>query len=359
MSAASVRLQQTLEPHALQRALQEIVNRHAALRTTFAETEHGPVQQVRAAADVAFVTVDAAGWDEETLQAAVRAALYERFDLATGPLLRTTLFSRTPTDHVLLCAFHHIVTDGWSIGLFLDELTTLYAAEVEGKHAGLAQPQHQYPDYAQWQAQMLAGDEGERLRSFWLERLRGDLPLLELPTDRPRPARQSFRGASTGFNIEDELLASLRALAHDEQTTLFVVLLAGFQLLLHRLSGQDDIIVGTPLGCRAHLDFQRTIGYFANAMPLRAAFAQGLTFRALLHQTRATLLEALEHQDYPFALLVEQLKPRRTAGRMAVFEASFNHLRLHVGADSACPCAGRSSQTVLQPIPTHAGSRAV
>ena len=333
----------TIDVPALQRALQMVVARHAALRTTFADEENGPMACVHSHMDVPVEQVDAQGWDDHRLEEAATAALHRPYDLERGPLMRVCLFSRSPTDHLLLTGFFHAISDGWSIGLFLLDLSRHYAAEVGGVSAPPPVAAPQEPDYAAWQADMLAGAEGERLRTFWLERFGGPLPQLELPTDRPRPPTSRFRGAAAPFSVDAETLEALNALAKAERVTLYTLLLAAYQVLLHRYSGQSDLIVGTPLACRAQPQFQRTLGFFANAMPVRSTISGATTFHALLEQARAATLDALAHQDYPFALLVEQLRPQRNANRAPVFEVTFNFMRTQSFAGLASPDASNGA----------------
>jgi amino acid adenylation domain-containing protein len=313
--------------HALQRALQSLVNRHEALRTTFANDEAGPVQRVHSHMEAHLEVVDAHGWDDKRLDEEATALFRRPYDLEQGPMFRVCLFSRADDDHLLIVGFFHAIADGWSIGLFLLELSRLYAAESQQRPTPETAARPQYADYAAWQTEMLQSAEGERLRAFWVDRFGGELPQIELPLDRPRPALQSFHGASVAFGVDGAMLKELYALAGVEQVTLYTLLLAAYQTLLHRYTGQDDIIIGTPLACRAQSAFQHTIGFFANGMPLRSTLPNGCTFRSLLQQTRTTALEALAHQEYPFALLVEQIKPARIPNRAPVFEVAFNYMR--------------------------------
>lgn len=315
---------------AMGRAFQRLVDRHPALRTTFQARDGKPQQVIAGSAELDFVQVDAAGWDEAELHARVSAAYQAPFNLETGPLLRVVMFTRGPANHVLLVALHHIVFDGWSMGILLDEFQMLYRAECGGapaensSGANLPPLQHTYTDYVAWQRALLDSEEGHRLRSYWHHKLSGTLPVLDLPTDRPRPPVQTSRGASHELRLSQSLTRQIRALAKAEHTTLYGVLLAAFFVLLHRHSGQDDFIVGTPMVGRTRAEFQRTIGYFVSPVALRAELSGEPTFRQLLAQVRQTVLEALEHQDYPFARLVEALQPRRIPGRSPIIEALFN-----------------------------------
>ncbi|WP_129674304.1 non-ribosomal peptide synthetase [Candidatus Chloroploca sp. Khr17] len=326
--AATVR--SAVDALALQRAFQTIVDRHAALRTSFELTDDGPVQCVAGAADLDFALLDLAGYDDAELARQVEAAHAQPFDLACAPLMRVRLFTRHATDHVLLMTVHHIVFDGWSMGLVLDELTRLYAAELGGSAADLAPVQHQYGEFVAWQQQMLAGSDGERLRTYWHGRLAGDLPVLDLPIDKPRPPFQSFHGSSHTLTFAPGLALKLRELAKAEHTTLYALVLAAFYVLLHRSTGQEDLIVGSPMAGRSRPAFQQTVGYFVSPLPLRATLAADDSFRDVLGQVRQILHEAIAHEDYPFALLVEQLHPKREPGRTPIIEVLFTHQKAQI-----------------------------
>ncbi|MFP4438854.1 MAG: amino acid adenylation domain-containing protein [Chloroflexaceae bacterium] len=322
--AFPVRIRAPLDTQALQRVIQTLTERHAALRTTFAATDENVVQQIPGQVDAHFECIDATGWTADELTAQIARMQDRPFDLASGPLMRTYLFTCAPEDHVLLMMWHHAVVDGWSVGLLARELHALYIAETGGASARLAPPAMQYTDYVNWQTGMLAGPEGTRLRHYWHEQLSGELPALNLPTDYPRPARQTFRGATGRIDLGSELFQQLRDLAHAEQTTLFTVLLAGYTALLQRYTGQEDIIVGAPFAARSHAEFRRTVGYLINLVAIRTHPAGATSFRHLLAATHQLVQAALSHQDYPFPLLVEELKPARDPGRPAIIETTFN-----------------------------------
>ena len=319
----AVRVRSPLDIPAMRRAFQALIARHAALRTTYAVQSGEPVQEVHGFQEAAFEEVNAAGWDEKTLVEQTAASYQRPFDLERGPVTRLTLFTRSAADHVLQMVVHHIAVDGWSLGILIDELQALYVAETTGVLV-LPPPTVQYVDFVNWQRELLAGSEGERLRSYWLQKLSGELPTLNLPTDKPRPPLQTYQGATCDFNLSGKLTQQLRALAKAEHTTLYTVLLAAFQTLLHRYTGQDDILVGSPMVGRSRAEFQKAVGYFVSPVVLRANLAGNPTFKVFLAQMRQTVLEALSHQDYPFPLLVEQLRARRDPSRSPVFEAMFN-----------------------------------
>ncbi len=245
------------------------------------------------------------------------------FDLEQGPLLRITLFRRSAQEHILLIVVHHIVVNFWSLGVFLRELSVLYESEKGGSQATLTPPTLQYADYVRWQAELLRSPEGERLWAYWQKQLAGDLPMLNLPADRPRPSVQTYRGASQSFKLSPEIARDLRALAQAHNATLYTVLLAAFQVLLCRYSDEEDILVGSPTAGRARAEFRNIVGYFVNPVVLRADLSADPTFDSFLDNVRQTVLSALSNQDYPFNLLVERLQPDRDPSRPPLFQVMF------------------------------------
>jgi amino acid adenylation domain-containing protein len=308
---------------ALRRAFQALLDRHGLLRATFKRRGGEPVQEIPGHREVAFAVTDAAGWSEDELKARVRAVYRRPFDLEDGPVLRVDVFSRDADDHVLLVTVHHIAYDGWSLWINLDEIRQLYAAEVSGQPSPLRPFASTYPAYVRRQEAMLAGPEGERLWEFWRQELLGELPTLDIPTDRPRPPVQTYDGASEAFSLDRELTRQLKAFAQAHEVTPFTLLLAAFQVLLHRYSGQEEILVGSPTLGRGDAAFAEVVGYFVNPVVLRGRLAERPSFASFLRATRDTVLRALEHQDYPFPLLVERLQPRRDPSHSPLFQASF------------------------------------
>ena len=342
----AARIRSKVNVLALQRAFQALVARHASLRTTFTVRANEPVQEFHGQHEITIEQIDVFGCDEERLKEQVTAHYHRPFNLESGPVARLALFTRSKDDHVLLMTVHHIAVDGWSIGLLLDEVYALYLTEMTGAPPSLPPVNTQYADFVHWQTEMLAGPEGQRLRDYWLKQLSGELPILSLPTDRPRPPVQTYQGASCDFNLSESLVQQLRALAKAERTTLYTVILSAFQTLLHRYTGQDDILVGSPTVGRSRTEFQKVVGYFVNPVAMRANLTGSPTFRAFLGQMRQTVLEALSHQDYPFPLLVEQLHVKRDPSRSPVIEAMFNLqkvARLGMAADLLTPDSKGSS----------------
>ncbi len=329
-----LRLRGELGVEALERALGEIVRRHEILRTTFHEAGGAPVQVIHPAAPLRLA---AEPTDEAGLEARLRAEAARPFELAAGPLFRAKLLRLDEDEHVLLLAMHHIVSDGWSLGVFARELSALYAAYLRGEQSALAEPEVQYADYAVWQREQLGGERLESELAYWKERLQGAPALLELPTDRPRPAVQRHRGAIERIEIDAELGRGLKALAQREGATLYMVMMAAFQVLLARYSGQDDVVVGTTLAGRTRAELEGTIGMFFNTLALRGDLAGNPTFRALLGRVRETMLGAHQHQELPFERLVEALAPARTLSYTPLFQVLFE---LHSGSGAGLSLPG-------------------
>ncbi len=308
----------------LQKAIQAVINRHAALRTTYALQNDSLVQQVRHYQEPDFRQISAAGWSDAELYDRVLENDHQPFQLDTGPVIRWRLFTRGAEDHILLVTAHHISIDAWSLWIVLEDLRLALDALAQGKPVSLAPEPPPYTEWAAWQAQMLAGPEGEELRAFWQQQLAGDLPLLALPYDFAHPLVPTFAGDSMAFTIDAEQTRRLKALAQAEGVTLYMLMLAAYQILLQRYTGQEDILVGTPTAGRNEIRFNDTVGYFVNPVTLRGDLSGTPTFRQFLARTRATVLGALSHQDYPFLRLVEHLRARPQPGRSPVFQAMFN-----------------------------------
>jgi amino acid adenylation domain-containing protein/thioester reductase-like protein len=329
--AGAVRLRGELDRAALRRAFEGLMERHAVLRTTFHIIEGQPVQQVHAHLLLPLEEEEAVDWAEEALQFRLEEHAFRSFDLERGPAFRAVLFRRSAEETVALVAVHHIVTDFWSMTLLASEIMALYAAEKAGLSPTLQPLRTSYTDFARWRNESLAGPEGERHWEYWRGRLAGELPVLNLPTDRPRQPMQTYRGETLHLHIGPELTQSLKALAATQGATLYMALLAAFQTLLHRYSGQADILVGSAMAGRTHPDLAGLMGYFVNPVGMRADFSIDLSFNALLEQVRQTVLEALDHQDYPPALLAERLHiVHRDASRPPLFETTFIYEKAHV-----------------------------
>ncbi|WNG57629.1 amino acid adenylation domain-containing protein [Archangium gephyra] len=322
-----VKLTGVLDVGALERSFEELVRRHESLRTTFRAEGGKPVQVIARAPVLAFTVEDLsalpeAGREVEAKRRAEREA-QRPFDLERGPLLRTTLLKLSEREHVLVLVMHHIVSDGWSMGILVRELVGLYEAFSQGKPSPLAELPVQYADYAVWQRQWLEGAVLEAQLGYWREQLEGAPPALELPTDKPRPAVRTFRGEHRGFQWPRELQGAVRALAQKEGATPFMVLLAAFQVVLGRYAGQQDVSVGSPIANRTRAETEGLIGFFVNTLVLRAKLDGNATFRELLAQVREVTLGAYAHQDVPFEKLVEELEPERDLSRSPFFQVMF------------------------------------
>lgn len=325
---AVYRIRGPLNIDALRRTLCEVVQRHEALRTTFVTVEGEPVQVIAAKAAVALPIVDLCTLPEvEREDQAVCLAAEEArrlFDLTQGPLFRATLLRLENEDHMLLVTMHHIVSDGWSMGILLHEIAMLYEAFSNGRPSPLPELPIQYGDFASWQRERLRGEALDTQLRYWKRQLGGTLPKLQLPTDRPRPVVQTFGGARQPFTLSGDLLRALKALSIREACTLFMTLLAAFKALLCRYSGQDDIVVGTPIANRNRVEIEGLIGLFVNTLVLRTDASDNPTFRQLLCRVRDVTLAAYDHQDMPFEKLVEELRPERDLSRTPLFQVMFS-----------------------------------
>ncbi|HEU4556995.1 MAG TPA: amino acid adenylation domain-containing protein, partial [Longimicrobium sp.] len=323
----ALRLGGALDGVALERALGEIVRRHEALRTTFADRDGTPVQVIASFGGLALPVEDLSALSEADRAEAVRRRAGEEagwaFDLAAGPLFRAILLRLAEDEHVLLLGMHHIVGDAWSVGVLLRELSLLYAAYREGGESPLRELPVQYADYSVWQRGQLEGGVLELQLAYWKERLSGAPELLELPTDHPRPAVQSYRGAREGVELRGELLELLRAVGRREGATLYMVLLGAFQVLLSRYSGSDDIVVGSPIAGRTRREVEGLIGFFVNTLVLRTGLSGDPGFGEVLRRVREAALGAHAHQELPFERLVAELQPERSLSHSPLFQVLF------------------------------------
>ena len=318
----ALRLKGRLDRAALQRSFDSLIARHESLRTYLHQDVDQVLQVVRPefSLEIAFESADAA-----QLERRVQAEIAKPFDLLQGPLLRVKLLQLAPDEHVLVLVLHHIVSDGWSMQVMVDELVQSYLAHSQGRDVRLPDLSIQYPDYALWQRSWMEAGEKERQLGYWCEQLGGEQPVLELPLDHPRPAVQSYRGARLDMGLDAVLVNGLKALAQREGVTLFMLLLASFQTLLYRYSGQSDIRVGVPIANRNRAETERLIGFFVNTQVLKADIDGHMTFSQLLAQVKQRALEAQSHQDLPFEQLVEALQPERSLSHNPLFQVMFNH----------------------------------
>ncbi|MBA3711242.1 MAG: amino acid adenylation domain-containing protein [Pyrinomonadaceae bacterium] len=323
----AVRIAGQLDAAALEQSLNEIVRRHEALGTTFVTVNESPVQKIATTLSVALPLVDLSELPEVEREVEARRLAVEEaqrpFDLASGPLFRASLLRLNDKDHALLVTMHHIVSDGWSLSVLMRELTALYEAFSENQPSPLAELPIQYADYAAWQREWLSGEVLAEHLSYWKQQLAGAPTVLELPTDRPHPAVQSFRGAHQSLAVSKKVGEELKALSQREGATLFMTMLAAFQILLSRYTNQEDIVVGSPIAGRNRAETEGLIGYFINMLALRTDLSGDPTFRELLGRVREVALGAYAHQDMPFEKLVEELQSGRDIGRHPVFQVMF------------------------------------
>jgi amino acid adenylation domain-containing protein len=320
--AAAARVRTPIDARALECAFQALVDRHAALRTTFPAIDGAPYRRVAGRQSFSLVCVDAGGWSEQALRARLAEEAWRPFDLERGPLLRATLLMGGPGGPVILLAVHHIVADFWSLAILVRELPLLYREATGAGPAQLPPPGMDYDEHVRMEREALGDGRGEALLAYWQESLAG-LPTLELPLDRPRPAVQTDRGDCCRLRLPDGLAAALRARSRKQHATLFMTLAAAFQVLLCRHSGQEDLAIGAPRAGRSRSQLAGTVGYFVNPVVLRGDLSGDPTFAELLERTKATVLAAFEHGDYPLPLLAEHLQPVRDASRTPLFQVSF------------------------------------
>jgi amino acid adenylation domain-containing protein len=326
-SSQAIRIQGALNVAALQQALEAIVARHASLRTTFRTVVDSPIQVIKPRAGVTLcLKALSAPTDGDLEAAALGVAAQEvrqTFDLEHGPLLRTTLLRLNDDDHLLLVTIHHIVSDGWSMGVLIQELLALYSAFSSGEAPALPELPIQYADFAVWQRQWLQGPLLEKLLSYWKRQLGGRPAPVQLPTDNPRPGLETLTGGTLSFVLPKAQTDVLIALSRKRASTLFMTLLAAFQTLLHRYTNQKEILVGTPVANRSRLEIERLIGFFVNTLVLRTDLSGDPTFQELLGRVREVALQAYAHQDLPFEKLVEELQPERDLSRNPLFQVMF------------------------------------
>ena len=341
----------------LRTVIQLLVNRHESLRTRFVWQNEQVVQQILGYQPATIEEIPAVGWSDAERDEQLRV-LHERpFDLAQGPLFRTTILQHSPEQHTILLSVHHIVVDGWSIYQLIDELLTFYRDLQAGQPVDLPIITQTYADYVAWQCDMIQRDEA-RLWAFWQEQLQGELPVLQLPTDHPRPAIRSLRGISHPVQIPIALTTRLKELAKQQQCTLYTLLLTAYQLLLARHTGQEEILVSLATAGRSRRSFDEVVGYLTSPVVLRTLLRPDQTFAELLAAVKVRTLAVMDHQDYPFARLVEQLNPPRDPSRTPIAQSSFVLQRSHRSQEQFQASEG-STVANLQvrtiPLPLFAG----
>ena len=310
-----------MDARALEQSINEIVKRHEALRTTFCEVDGEPVQVVAQELHIKLKKVDLTR--EADISKYIREEIEIPFELSRGPLFRGTLFKTGEDEYILVMTVHHILFDGWSRGVLVGEITALYRGIKSGQPYVLPELPVQYGDYSVWQNRWFEGEVREGMLSYWRKKLGGELPVLELPGDRPRPAVQTFNGDVCPVELHEELSEALRRMSREKGATLFITMLAAFKVLLYRHTGQEDIIVGTPIAGRNSAETEGLIGFFVNTLALRTDLSGSPVFDELLDRVRETTLDAYENQEMPFEKLVEELQPDPDMSRQPIFQVMF------------------------------------
>ena len=356
------RLTSQVNVDVLRAALQTVVDRHPVLRALYAESPQGVAQRVQPSRPVNFDVTDVSDWTRDQLRQRLSHEARLPFDLENGAVFRVHLFKVSSQECMLLVAGHHIAIDLWSMVILIGECQVAYEALKRGRTPQLPAHRGQYWDFVAWQERMLNGPEGECHWRYWSQQLSGGLPELSLPTDRPRPPVQTFRGGIVPLHLNARLTRKLRELAREEQTTLFIPLLAGLYALLHRYTGDCDIIIGSRGVGRSKPEFQRVVGFFADIMPLRVDLDGEPSFRSLLAQTKTRVLEGIEHHDYPFSLLVQRLLSDRAPGRqplcqvviqMNAYQVDFvpGASRIEMSSTPGCMARIRTSENEAELLP--------
>ena len=323
----ALRMEGNLDIDSLERAVCEVTRRHESLRTTFPVLDGQPVQDIHPfdpQAPVLQIQALAASEDPAELERRLDEATYQPFDLGQGPLWRVILFRQNQNLHVLLLVTHHIIADAWSMAIFFREMADAYACFLRGKPAPLPALPIQYADFAHWQQQRLQGEALAKQIEFWRGHLEGAPGLLQLPTDHSRPPRPSQRGGTLRFSLDEGLSRQLKQLSAQVGTTLYTTLFSAFNVLLHRYTGQEDLVVGTVTANRAHPELEALIGHFVNTLALRTRFSSGMSFRDVLQQVHGLMKSSHDYHDTPFEKLVRALQPVRDLGHHPIFQINFN-----------------------------------
>lgn len=325
--ASAIRVKDRLDFSALEKALLRVMLRHPMLRAVFSSASGEPVQSIRAMTDISpadhIRRIELSEAESARLQHRLAEEVQRAFVLEEAPPIRLLIFGLADGEDVLMLVMQHIIADLWSIGVILQELSAAYLAQRAAHHAQLAAVQSSYRDFISWQSERTQGPEGQTEFNYWRNQLSGDLPVLQLPADRQRPALFSYRGASENLSLGPGLYHRIQSMARAENVTPFMLLAGAFQVFLHRISRQDDVLLGSPASGRGKPEFGQVVGYFANPIVLRSFYDGSLAFSSYLAQVRLTALEAFKHQHYPFPLLVERLHPKREGGLSPIFQAMF------------------------------------
>ncbi|KAA3617209.1 MAG: amino acid adenylation domain-containing protein [Calditrichaeota bacterium] len=335
----AVRVPTALDTDKLQVAMSILVKRHESLRTNFIKVDGNAQLKIHEEGDPIFHVEDTSELNDADFQLKLKAEIDKPFNLEKDTLTRVILFKRPDGSQIFLYIAHHIISDMWSLAIFMHELNELYSAS---ENPQLAEPGFTYAQFAKRMNQKLNGPFGERHLKFWQEKLSGELPILNFPTDKPRPAIQTYNGLTETISIDSKISDTLKQIADKNNTTLYSLLLAAFKTLLYRYSGQTDLIVGTPTTGRTSPEYAGVLGYFVNPVAIRSSIQDDISFNEYLEQIKTNVVEALDHQDYPFNLLVEKVKPRRDSSRSPVFQMMFVYQRAHILHESGMSAAAVS-----------------
>jgi hypothetical protein len=322
-----VRVMSAIEPASARLALRQLIDRHAVLRSTFRYAEGRLEMLVHGAGDAEFMEIDAAGWSIEEIQKGVERTLQRPFDLHNGPLLRLHLFSCRKMEHVFVLVLHHLICDGWSLAILLQEFMKYYQAEISGILPGIAPRTLDFPDVARQHQQWLASTACEKSKAYWLKRLGGGISRLSLPTSNSRLESTTIASAMCSFEIDETISAQLNAFARSRGVTLFSVLLAAYQILMMRLSGQSDIIVGVPMAGRTEPGYDGVVGHFVNLAAIRGDLSDDMSFQDFVDRTWRELQCAMENQNFPFLELIRLLRPAGRSERNPLFRTILNCLK--------------------------------
>ena len=358
---AALRLAPQADLHALVRSLNEIVRRHEALRTTFKIIDGQPAQQILPTFEFDLCILSAGHHSRRAREAILRRHINDEartpFDLARGPLFRPIILKLGDEDYALILTMHHIIADGWSWKVLFKELGMLYQAFARSKPSPLSELPIQYADFVSWQNEWLQGEQVAKQLSYWKDQLDGAPTVLELPSDKPRPAVQTFHGARQSLLLPERVSMQLLVLAQRENATLFMTMLAAFNVLLHRFTGQEDILVGSPIANRPRTEAEQLIGFFLNNVVLRTRLSGSAPFREIVRQVTATALEAFANQDVPFEKVVETLNPERDLSRPPVFQVFFNLLNFSERIELPGLTAGSLAPVEVWSQPKEVGSQ--
>ena len=320
----SCRISSEIDLKALRDAWQILCDRHPLLHSIFIQGETEPIQKLVPSQKLDFEAINVSNLSHSELEQKVKSESQRPFDLEHKPIIRLRLFNLAAAEHILLLTIHHIAVDGLSRGILVEEFQLIYQALLSNTKPALAPLRNTYRDYVNWQRDLLAGESGTKLWQYWQSKLGGDLPVLNLPTDKPRPPVQTYNGSSFQFHLSEQLTRDLKQLAKQEKVTLYTLLLAIYNVLLYRYTGQEEILVGTPTSGRTRVEFVSLVGYFVDPVVMRANLVGNPSFSDFLGQIRQIVIESLAHQDFPFALLVERLQPDRELSHSPIFQTTFD-----------------------------------